>query len=237
MRTTRSIGRIVGVLMLVQMVGGVLVNFVLLSPITTPPGFLVNAAANSLQVSLSVLIGLVTGALSLGVAITALPVLRQYSYAMALWFLALGVVSLSLAVVENSAVMSMLSLSQAYTKASAADTALFETLRVVVASSRNWAHYTRVLAGGATFLVFYSLLYRFALIPRALAAIGVIAVLLQLTAITMPFFGYRIVMLMLMPMGLTHLALALWLMVKGFGKGRRPFRAETRPAPPALEYP
>jgi hypothetical protein len=186
----------------------------------------VNAAANSLQVSFMVLIGLVTGALSLGIAITALPVFRQHSYAMALWLLSLAVVGLSLAVVENSAMMSMLSLSQAYVKANAADAALFETLRVVVASSRNWAHYTHVLAGGATFLLFYSVLYRFALIPRALAAIGVIAVLLQITTVAMPFFGHRIVMLMLMPMALSHLALAVWLIVKGFEE-RRPIRAET----------
>jgi hypothetical protein len=82
-----------------------------------------------------------------------------------------------------------------------------------------------VLVGGATFLVFYSVLYRFALIPRALAAIGVIAVMLQLTTVAMPFFGYPIVMLMLMPMALSHLALALWLMIKGFEERRHPFRA------------
>lgn len=225
MRTTQSIGRIIGALMLAQMVGGMLVNFVLLAPVTAPPGFLVNAAAHSLQLGFTVLIGLATGALSVAIAITALPLFQRYSYAMALWLLALGAVSLALAVVENSAVMSMLSLSQAYAKANAADAALFEALRVVVASSRNWAHYTHVLVGGATFLVFYSVLYRFALIPRALAAIGVIAVMLQLTTVTMPFFGYRIVMLMLMPMGLSHLALALWLMLKGFEEGRHPFRA------------
>ena len=216
MRTDKSVGRIIGVLIVVQMVGGFLVNFVLLNPVIAPPGFLVNATANSLQVSFTVLLGILTGAVSVGIAITALPVFRQYSYAMALWFLALAVVGLTLAVVENSAVMSMLSLSQAYAKANAADAALFETLRVVVAASRNWAHYAQVLLGGAMFLVFYSVLYRFALVPRALAAVGVIAVLLQLTAVSMPFFGYRIVMLMLMPLGLTHLALALWLIFKGF---------------------
>ncbi|RPH48500.1 MAG: DUF4386 family protein, partial [Lysobacterales bacterium] len=161
MRTTQSIGRIIGALMLAQMVGGMLVNFVLLAPVTAPPGFLVNAAAHSLQLGFTVLIGLATGALSVAIAITALPLFRRYSYVMALWFLALGVVSLALAVVENSAVMSMLSLSQAYAKANPADAALFEALRVVAASSRNWAHYTHVLVGGATFLVFYSVLYRF----------------------------------------------------------------------------
>jgi Domain of unknown function (DUF4386) len=97
---------------------------------------------------------------------------------------------------------------------------------VVVASSRNWAHYTHVLVGGATFLLFYSMLYRFALIPRALAAIGVIAVVLQMTTVAMPFFGHSVVMLMLAPMGLSHLALALWLVTKGFEE-RRPIRPET----------
>jgi hypothetical protein len=60
------------------------------------------------------------------------------------------------------------------------------------------------------------MLYRHALIPRALAAFGLIAVALQMTAVAMPLFGYRIVMLMIMPMGLAHLALSLWLTVKGF---------------------
>lgn len=227
MTTTKSVGRLIGVLLVAQMVGGVLVSFVLLTPVISPPGFLVNAAASSLQVSLSVLIGLVTGALSVAIAITAWPVFRQYSPAMALWFLALAVVGLSLAVVENSAVMSMLSLSQAYAKADAEDAALFETLRVVVASSRNWAHYTHLLVGGGMFLVFYGLLYRVALIPRALAAFGLIAVTLQMAAVAMPLFGYRVVMLMLMPMGLAHLALALWLTVRGFEERHQPSSAET----------
>jgi hypothetical protein len=217
MGTAKGVGRIIGVLLLVQFAAGVLVNFVLMWPlITVPPGFLVNAAANSLQVSLSVLLGLGTGALSAGIAIAAFPVFRQYSQAMALWFLALAVVSFSLTAVENTTVLSMLSLSQAYAKANAADGDLFQTLRVVVGSARNWAHYMSLIVGGGMVFVLYSVLYRFALIPRALAAFGLAAVMLQLTAVTMPLFGYPIVILMVMPLGLSHLALALWLTVRGF---------------------
>lgn len=231
MKPAKSIGRMVGVLLIAQMLGGFLVNFALLGPvISTPPGFLVNAAPNSLQISLSVLIGLVTGALSLGIAIAALPLLRRHSSAMALWFVSLATVGLSLAVIENSTVMSLLSLSQAYANASAADANAFEMLRGVVASSRNWAHYTHLLVEGATFLVFYGVLYRYALIPRTLAAFGLIAVALQMTAVAMPLFGYRIVMLMIAPMGLAHLALAIWLTIKGFEE-----RTPARPADTLLE--
>lgn len=226
MRAARSVGRTVGVLMLVQMVGGMLVNFVLLRPVfTTPPGFIVNAAANSLQVGFTALLGIVMGALSVGIAIAVWPVVRQLSHAMALWLLVLAVVALSLSTVENIAMMSMLSFSQSYAKAAAAEAALFETLRVVVASARNWAHYVHALFGGGMFLVLYGLLYRFGLVPRALAALGLAAIALQMTAVAMPLFGQRIVLPMLMPMALTHLALALWLTVKGFEERPRPVPA------------
>lgn len=65
--------------------------------------------------------------------------------------------------------------------------------------------------------MFYSLLYRFAVVPRALAAFGLLTVMLHFTGIVLPLFlGYRSVTLMGATMALSHTALALWLMVKGF---------------------
>jgi len=222
MNNGKTIGRRIGVLILAQILGSPVINLVLLPPIFTAPGFLTNAAAHPLQLGLAVLLGIATGAVGVAVAILALPLFRQYSEAMALWVLALGIAGMSLAVVENSAVMSMLSFSQAYANAGAADAATFEAMRVIVASSRNWAHYTHLLIGGSMFLVFYAVLYRFALIPRVLAGFGVLAVALQMTAVSMPIFGVKVVMQMLLPMGLAHLALALWLTIKGFGVGPKP---------------
>jgi hypothetical protein len=208
--------RIIAFLLLAQMAGGALVNFVLTAPLFGAPGFLVNAAAHPLQLGLSVLLGLVIGAFSLGIAIAAFPIFRQYSQAMALWLVALAAVSLSVSIVENISVMSMLSLSEAYTKASGAERELFQALRVVVASSRNWAHYIGLIVAGSTLFVLYAVLYRFALVPRALAAFGLAAVVLQLIAVAMPLFGFAIVFLMLAPLGVSQLALAIWLIVKGF---------------------
>lgn len=217
MNTTRSVGRTIGALIIAQIAGAALVNLVLVGPaITAAPGFLENAAARSLEVGLGVLIGFVTGAISTAIAILALPVFRRYSYVLAFSLLALGIVAFALTVVENSAVMSMLSFSKAYTNASPGDAMLFQALRVVAASARNWAHYSHALIGGATYLVFYIVLYRFALIPRALAALGAAAVALQMIAVSLPFLGYRVVMLMIAPMGLVHLSLGVWLAVKGF---------------------
>ena len=138
--TTRSVGRIVGILLLAQIIGGVLVNFVIMGPVFAEPGFMENAAGHPYRVGLSVLTGLATGVLSIAIAITLFPVFRQFGQAMAMWFFALSVVGFSVAAVENISVMSLLSLSEAYSTADPADGDLFPYLRVVVASARNWAH-------------------------------------------------------------------------------------------------
>lgn len=135
---------------------------------------------------------------------------------MALWFIALAVVSLSVAAVEHMSVMSMVSLSEAYAKASPAERDPFPALRVVVASARNWAHYVSRVVDGSTLFVLYAVMYRFALIPRALAAFGLAAVMLQLTAVAMPLFGRPVVFPLLAPLGVSQLVLALWLITKGF---------------------
>ena len=216
MDAAKRVGRIIGLLLLAQGVGSFVMNFVLVRPITRPPGFLVNAAGSPVQLTLSVLLGLAIGATTLGIAIAAFPLFRRYSPAMALWFLALAVVGFSLIAVENVAVRTMLSVSQQYAAANAADAGTFRALGAVVGAARNWAHYTNLLVGGGAIVVLYAVLLRFALIPRTLAALGLLAGLLQLAAVTMPLFGQRMLFLMLMPLGLTHLALALWLVARGF---------------------
>jgi hypothetical protein len=118
-------------------------------------------------------------------------------------------------------VMSMLSLSEAYAKADAANRDQFEALRIVVASARNWAHFIGLVIAGCTFFVFYVVLYRFALVPRLLAAFGLVAVILQITAVAMPIFGYSVLFILIAPLGVCQLILAIWLIVKGFrGKAR-----------------
>jgi hypothetical protein len=215
MISAKAAGRIIGACTLGQMVGAALVNFVVLDSVFSPPGFLVNAAGHPLQMGLSVVLGLAAALLSVAIAIAAFPVIRQRSHAMALWLLALATAAFALSAVENSHVMSLLSLSEAYAKANDADRAIFQALRGVVASSRNWAHYLGLIVAGCTLFVLYGALLRFKLVPRILAALGLGAVVLQIIAVSMPLFGHDVVFPMLAPLGLTQLALALWLLVKG----------------------
>jgi len=88
-------GRVIGVLIILQMVGGGIVNFVLLK-----------GAPDSRHIGLAVLLGLLTTLLLVGIAITAFPILWQQSRRMPLWLLSLAVVSLGVTAVENIGLLS-----------------------------------------------------------------------------------------------------------------------------------
>lgn len=65
--------------------------------------------------------------------------------------------------------------------------------------------------------MFYSLLYRFAVVPRALAVFGLLTVMLHFTGIILPvWLGYPGVTLMGAAMALGHIVLGFWLVAKGF---------------------
>jgi hypothetical protein len=220
-RSAKSVGRVVGVLLLSQMAAGLMLPFILLDrSVGRGPDFLTAAAEHSFQVRAAVLIAFVGAALTVSLAIAAMPVIRRYSVATALGFLAVCAMSSTLDVVHNASVMSMLSLSRRYLEADASDPGLYPALAATVHSARAWAHYAQLMGVAAWFFVFYSSLWRFRLVPRALASLGIIGTLLQFTGVTLPAFaGYRQQEWMAIPMGAIHLAVAIWLMAKGFNEG------------------
>lgn len=214
MTSARSIGRTLGILFPAQAIFAYVENFVLLAPVFTGGGFLAHAAESALQVRVAVLLGLVNGALTVGLAIAAWPLFRRSSERMALWYLALSAIGFALHAVEGVSILTMLSASQEYAKGNARE--VLETAAQIARWMRYWAHYTGLLIAGGTGLVLYGLLLRFALVPRALAVFGVLAVLLQITAVAMPIFGQPIVFALLAPLGICQLLLAIWLIARGF---------------------
>lgn len=216
MKSAKSTGRLIGALLFVQL-AGLIVPFVLLHPLTTGPrDYLANAAGSSLQIKVAVFLLFANCALTIGIAIAAWPVFWQHSERMALWLVAVSVIMFSLQAVDNAHILSMVSLSQQYAEAGGPDE-LFQTLAVVVGSARRWAHYSELVVIDCWIFLLYAILFRFAVVPRALAAFGLLTVVLHFTAIPLRgFLGYGMVTLLGMPMGLGHLALALWLITKGF---------------------
>lgn len=213
MRSEKSVGRITGILLLVQL-AGLIVPFVLLLPIASK-NFLAIAAAASFQIKVAVFLLFANCALTIGISISAWRVFRRYGPALALLLVALSMIMFSLQAVDNAHVMSMLSLSQHYAAGGSED--LFQALASVLSTTRRWIHYSELLAIDAWIFLLYGLLYRFALAPRALAVFGLLTVVLHFTGITLPLFlGYQPVVLMGATMALSQVLMALYLIAKGF---------------------
>lgn len=216
METTRDTGRRVGALLLLQAVSGALGNLVLLKPAIAPPGFLGNAAAHALELRLAVLCMLASAALSVAVAIAAWPVLRAASRTLAMWLFALATAGLALNAVEGTTLLSMLSLSEAYSAADPVLAGQHELLASTVRGARNATHYLKLIVGVGAILVLQAALARHALAPRLLAGAAVVATCVQLVAVTLPLFGARIDFRLLAPAGVLYLLLAAWLLMRGF---------------------
>ena len=85
------------------------------------------------------------------------------------------------------------------------------------------------LGGGALFLC--SLLFRARLIPRFLAAWGVIGYAMHLTGAIAEIFGIPISLVLLIPRGLFELGLAFWLLIRGFQPAAYANRADVAVTP------
>jgi hypothetical protein len=221
MRPAWSVGRVIGVLLLVLFVLLAL-GFIPLVPISTA-AFLEQASGISTQIRLAVILLFASGALTIGISITGFPVFRQYSFRMALWFLTVSIIWFAMQAIDNAHILSMLSLSQRYAQGGASSPELFGALGDFARSSRVWAHYTTLLVIEIWFFVLYALLFRFSLVPRPLAGFAVMMVFVHAAGITLPMFlGYNRMLVLAYALALSHLAVGTWLVVKGFDGTRVP---------------
>ncbi len=220
MTSAKRTGRIIGVMLLLQLVGFI-VPFALLHPLMSAD-YYSTAADYSFQIKAAVLLFFANGALTIGIAIKAWPIFRRYSEQMAIWLIVLSVIMFVLQAVDNVHIMSMLSLSQQYVENGAA-TETFGALATMVRITRRWAHYPELFAIDFWIMMFQVTVLRFALVPRLLAAFSLLTMVVHFCAIPLPgFLGYATNTNFGAAMALGLLAMSVWLMVKGFADAVRP---------------
>lgn len=215
----RSIGQAVGVLLLVQLVTGLILPYVLLLPVSTPAGaFLTSADGMQVTVKLSVLMLFIGGTASVAIAVLVWSLVRERNQWLGLWLLSLAVVNFTLQLVENAHWLTLLSISQAYTTAGAGDADMYRVAGVVAHSAFRWAHYSHILIVVAWFFTLFLLLYRSAMVPRAIAAFATLGALVHFFGIILPAFGgYRMPFAEAFgaPLALAIVGVALWMLTKG----------------------
>ena len=217
MASSKCLGRIIGSLLLLHLAVGLMLPYILMQPAIAAPGFLENAAAHAGRIRAAVLLLFMSGGITIAVAITALPFFRRHGDRLAALLVVLSAINLALHAVECGALLSMLSLSQNYAERGGADASLLHELAAAVGSARKWAHFTHLLVVGSWIFTLFTALWRFRLVPRVLAGLGMLTTVLQVAGVPLrALLGMEIITPLAMPLAPVYVAVAAWLMVKGF---------------------
>jgi len=205
-------GRALGAGALVQLVGFIL-PFVLLLPVTGGPvAYLSRAAEASTQVRTAVGLLFGNGLLTLALSIGWRRALGPRRESEALWLLAAAIMMAITQAVDNSLLLTMVTLG------SRLGTLAAEPSHAAMAMgiTRAWTHTTAILAIDLWLASLYVLLYRARPVPRSVSAFGLATV--GLHALGIPgrtFVGSVPVAAMGVPMAFSQITLAAWLMARG----------------------
>ena len=218
--TYRTTARVVGVLFIMATVSAI-VGLILYDPILNGPDYLVKGAENRYRVILGALIELILVCSAIGTAVGLFPILRRYNESIALGYLCFRFLEAAIITVGIVAVLSLLTLSQDFVAAGAADASAYHASGTVLHAVYRWTSMLGPLFFlGLNTLMYSSLLYTSRLVPRSLAILGLSGAALVLGDALLVMFGVvpqlSVWALLALPVAAYEMILAGWLIVKGF---------------------
>lgn len=210
-------GRIVGILLLAQALIAIPVytSFGLMGSITTSR-FLTAAAADADKIQAGVMLTLVLSGISIAVTLAIMPVFRLASERMFWFYFILTAVGVTVTAIESAIIREMLAMSLNYSNPRVAG--FYDALAPAIRSEWSSMRFFILATGHLKGFVFFLILYRFRFAPRVLAGIGVIAFVGSTMGATAALAGVPFSYFVVAPAGLVQLAMALWLIWKGFSE-------------------
>lgn len=213
-----------GVLFVTASVTAVL-GVVLYGPALTDPSFVLTAGGGG-RVVLGALCELALACAAVGTSVALFPVLRRHGEGAALGYVAFRLLEAVLIVLGALCMLALLSLHADGPPAAGAEVAPVRTAGALLLGVREW---TFMLGPnfmlGVNTLLCSALLLRSGLVPRALAALGVTGAVLVFFAALLELFGVIEQVSpwgvgLALPVAVYEMALAVWLVWRGFGRGR-----------------
>ena len=129
MNSNKKAGRLVGLLFLLIFVIGITVYQFLQGPVLFSDDFLTTTSENSNEIIISTLLLFLSGITTIIIATILLPIFKKYSITLAFLYLAFSILSFIAISIDNISVLSMLELSQEYTKNGTENSDIFKHIR------------------------------------------------------------------------------------------------------------
>ncbi|WP_299245603.1 DUF4386 domain-containing protein [uncultured Aquimarina sp.] len=215
MYSIKKIGRITGILLLIQMAIGILVNVSLLGPLIFTSDFIAKISENADQAIISTLFQILAKTIGVGVAIMLLPTLKKIHRGLAFWYLSFSIILFVISIIDNTVILSLVSFSEEYLKPGAQDVSNLEAIGNILKGTRGWIHMMDLLVASIPLSIFYYVMYISKFVPRILSALCVFSAVLIFINVLWTLFGTGS-MYLYMPMAISQLMFITWLIIRGF---------------------
>ena len=217
--TDRATAVVVGTLFLVATIAG-LIGLPLQESVVGGGDYLTAASAHPDRLATGVLLQLVLGVAVVSIAVVIYPVLRRGTERLAMGYVVARTLEAVVYILSGTGLLALITVSEKYVAAD--DGSSFAALGRLIMAERDWAGHAildaAVFSLGA--LVLNAAFYRSRLVPRWLSLWGLAGAAAYLTAGLLVMYGLEPLstpqIMLEAPLGLQEIALALWLIVKGF---------------------
>jgi hypothetical protein len=219
MTSTRKTAVTAGVVFIIATVAVLLAGMFV--PDLTGADYLTSLAANAPQVGVGALVFLIAYFASAGIAVVMYPVLRTANAGLALGSVIFRTIEAAFYTVALVCLLSLLTLGQQFAAAGAADRATLQALGDLLLSLRQHAILAAVFSFSLGAFMYYWLFYQSRLVPRWLSGWGIAATVAMLAACVLALFSDTSVsgyIPLAFPIFLQEMVLAVWLIVRGFGR-------------------
>ena len=217
--TDRATSRVVGTLFLVATIAG-LIGLPLQESVVGSDHDLSAVSAHSDRLATGVLLQLIMGIAVVSIAVVIYPVLRRHTERLAMGYVVARALEAVIYILGGAGLLALITVSEE--SLAAADATPYAALGDLVLAQRDWAGHAildaAVFSVGA--LVLNTAFFRSRLVPRWLSLWGLAGAAAYLTAGLLVMYGLEPLstpqVVLEAPLGLQEIALALWLIVKGF---------------------
>jgi hypothetical protein len=216
----QTIARVTGVLFLITYITSIPAAFFLYPPVLDDPRYIVGAGADT-SVRLGALLELILIIANIGTAVVVWPVLKRVNEILALGFVTARIVESAFIAIGILSVLTVVSLRQG--AAAGADAGSLVTVGESLVTLHDWTFLfgPGFVVGVGNGLILGYLMYRSALVPRAMAVLGLVGgplIIASGIAVILGVIeqGGPLQLIAALPEFLWELSLGIWLTVRGF---------------------
>lgn len=180
------------------------------------PDSLITIAASTTQLGIGAILMLINSAAVVAIGVLMYRVAKPHGEGIALGYLGTRIFESIVMAVGIVFVLLQIPLAREAAEAGAAGASSLRILSTVAAEANHFAYQIAMIGLGVGSVPFWYLIYRSRLVPRPLAALGIVGYAVFASGAALEILGFEVGLILSIPGGLFEVAVAIWLIARGF---------------------